>query len=143
MDPQGYACPMGAHIRRMNVRDSRVSRIMNRRLIIRRGGTYGSYLPDDQPDDGANRGIAVFGGCADLARQFEFLISVWANDPEFHELNERDPFAGSIDGPFQVTIPKRPIKKKVKGLNSFTTVTGGAYFFMPGIRGLKYLASLK
>ena len=84
MDPHGYACPVGSHIRRMNVRDSRVSRIMNRRLIIRRGGTYGPYLPEDAPDDGANRGIAVFGGCADLARQFEFLISVWANDPEFH-----------------------------------------------------------
>ncbi len=81
--------------RRMNVRDSRVSRIMNRRLIIRRGGTYGPYLPDDAPEDGANRGIAVFAGCADLPRQFEFLISVWANDPEFMELNEKDPFAGS------------------------------------------------
>jgi deferrochelatase/peroxidase EfeB len=143
MDPHGYACPVTSHVRRMNVRDSRVSRIMNRRLIIRRGGTYGPYLPDDAPDDGANRGIAVFGGCADLARQFEFLISVWANDPEFQELNEKDPFAGSIDGPFEMTIPKRPIKKKLKGLNAFTTVTGGAYFFLPGIKGLKYLASLK
>ena len=143
MDPHGYACPMGSHIRRMNVRDNRVSRIMNRRLIIRRGGTYGPYLPDDAPEDGANRGIAVFGGCADLARQFEFLISVWANDPEFQELNERDPFAGSIDGPFEMVIPKKPIKKKVKGLNAFTTVTGGAYFFLPGKRALKYLASLK
>lgn len=143
MDPHGYKCPMTSHIRRMNVRDSRVSRIMNRRLIIRRGGTYGPYLPDDVPDDGANRGIAVFGGCADLARQFEFLISVWANDPEFQELNEKDPFAGSIDGPFELTIPKRPIKKKLKGIKAFTTVTGGAYFFMPGIKGLKYLASLK
>jgi deferrochelatase/peroxidase EfeB len=143
MDPHGYACPMGSHIRRMNVRDNRVSRIMNRRLIIRRGGTYGPYLPDDAPDDGANRGIAVFGGCVDIARQFEFLISVWSNDPEFHELNEKDPFAGSFDGPVEMTIPKRPIKKKVKGLNAFATVTGGAYFFMPGIKGLKYLASLK
>lgn len=143
MDPHGYACPVGSHIRRMNVRDNRVSRIMNRRLIIRRGGTYGPYLPDDVEDDGANRGIAVFGGCADLARQFEFLISVWANDTEFQELNERDPFAGSIDGAFEMTIPKRPIKKKLKGLNAFTTVRGGAYFFMPGIKGLKYLASLK
>jgi deferrochelatase/peroxidase EfeB len=143
MDPRGYACPMGAHIRRMNVRDSRVSRIMNRRLIIRRGGTFGPHLPDDAPEDGANRGIAVFGGCADLTRQFEFLISVWANDPEFLELNERDPFAGSIDGKFEMTIPKKPIKKKITGLNAFTTVTGGAYFFMPGIKGLKYLASLK
>ncbi len=143
MDPHGYACPVTSHVRRMNVRDSRVSRIMNRRLIIRRGGTYGPYLPDDAPDDGANRGIAVFGGCADLARQFEFLISVWANDPEFQELNEKDPFAGSNDGPFELTIPKRPIKKKLKGLNAFTTVTGGAYFFLPGIKALKYLASVK
>jgi deferrochelatase/peroxidase EfeB len=143
MDPHGYACPMGAHIRRMNVRDNRVSRIMNRRLIIRRGGTYGPHLPDDAPDDGANRGIAVFGGCADIARQFEFLIGIWANDPEFLELNERDPFAGSFHGPVEMTIPKRPIKKKVKGLNAFTSVTGGAYFFMPGIKALKYIASLK
>ncbi len=143
MDPHGYACPIGSHIRRMNVRDSGVSRIMNRRLIIRRGGTYGPYLPEDADDDGANRGIAVFAGCADLSRQFEFLISVWANDPGFEELNEKDPFAGSINGAFEMTIPKRPIKKKVKGLNAFTTVTGGAYFFLPGIKALKYLASLK
>jgi Dyp-type peroxidase family len=143
MDPHGYACPVTSHIRRMHVRDTKVSRIMNRRLIIRRGGTYGPYLPEDAPDDGANRGIAVFGGCANLARQFEFLISVWANDPEFQELNEKDPFAGSNEGPFELTIPKRPIKKKLKGLNAFTTVTGGAYFFLPGIKGLKYLASLK
>ncbi len=42
-----------------------------------------------------------------------------------------------------MTIPKRPIKKKLKGLHAFTTVTGGAYFFLPGIKALKYLASLK
>ena len=143
MDPHGYLCPLGAHIRRMNVRDERVSRIMNRRLIIRRGGTYGPGLPEGAPEDGVNRGIAIFGGCVDISRQFEFLISVWANDPEFHELNEKDPFAGSLDGPVEMTIPKRPIKKKVKGLNAFTTVTGGAYFFLPGITALKYLASLK
>jgi len=143
MDPHGYACPLGAHIRRMNVRDGRVSKIMNRRLIIRRGGTYGPHLPDDAPEDGANRGIAVFAGCADLARQFEFLISVWANDPEFLELNEKDPFIGAQDGTLDFAIPNRPIKKKLKGIPAFTTVKGGAYFFLPGITALKYLASLK
>jgi deferrochelatase/peroxidase EfeB len=143
MDPHGYACPLGAHIRRMNVRDSRVSQIMNRRLIIRRGGTYGPPLPDDAPEDGANRGVAVFAGCADLSRQFEFLISIWVNDPEFHELNERDPIIGTQDGTFDMTIPKRPVKKKLKGLPAFTTVKGGAYFFLPGIKALRYLASLQ
>ena len=143
MDPHGYACPAGSHIRRMNVRDNNVSQIMNRRLIIRRGGTYGPALPEGAPEDGKSRGVAVFAGCADLSRQFEFLISVWANDPEFRELNERDPIAGSIDGSFEFTMPKRPIKKKLKGLQAFTSMKGGAYFFMPGIKGLKYLASLK
>ena len=143
MDPHGYACPLGAHIRRMHVRDTRVSRIMNRRLIIRRGGTYGPGLPEEAPEDGANRGIAVFAGCADLSRQFEFLISIWSNDPEFHELNERDPFSGSIDGKFEITVPNRPIKKKYKGISAFTTITGGAYFFLPGIKAMHYLASLK
>ena len=143
MDPKGYACPIGAHIRRMNVRDTKVSNMMNRRLIIRRGGTYGPHLPDDAPEDGANRGIAVFAGCADLSRQFEFLLSVWANDPEFQELNERDPFIGTNDGRLDMVIPKRPIKRKLKGIPAFTNVTGGAYFFLPGIKALKYLSSLK
>jgi deferrochelatase/peroxidase EfeB len=143
MDPHGYACPVGAHIRRMNVRDKQVSQIMNRRLIIRRGGTYGPHLPDDAPEDGANRGIAVFAGCADLTRQFEFLISVWANDVGFEELNERDPFAGLQDGTLDMVMPKRPIKKKLKSIPAFTNVTGGAYFFLPSIKGLQYLASLK
>ena len=39
-----------------------------------------------------------------------------------------------------MTIPKRPIKKKITGLPAFTTVTGGAYFFLPGIRALRFLA---
>jgi Dyp-type peroxidase family len=142
VDPKGYGCPIGAHIRRMNVRDNKISQIMNRRLIIRRGGTYGPHLPDDAPEDGENRGIAVFAGCADLARQFEFLIAVWANDPTFEELNELDPFAGSHVGKYDFNVPKQPIKKKLKGIPAFTTVRGGAYFFLPGKRGLKYLASL-
>jgi Dyp-type peroxidase family len=142
MDPKGFGCPLGAHVRRMNVRDNTVSQIQHRRLIIRRGGTYGPHLPDDAPEDGANRGIAVFAGCADLARQFEFLISVWANDPEFHELKERDPFAGSIDGTMDFTVPHRPIKKILKSIPAFTSVRGGAYFFLPGKRGLQYLANL-
>ncbi|PWT98237.1 MAG: peroxidase [Bacteroidetes bacterium] len=143
MDPKGYACPVGSHIRRMNVRDNKVSQIMNRRLIIRRGGTYGPHLPEGAPEDGANRGIAVFAGCADISRQFEFLVSVWANDPEFAELGERDPFIGTQDGTFNMTIPKRPLKKTIKGLPAFTSVKGGAYFFLPGIKALHYLASLK
>jgi len=141
MDPYGYACPLGAHIRRMNPRDTAVN--VQRRKMIRRGGTYGPPLPEGAPEDGRERGIAAFIGCASLVRQFEFAMNVWANDPNFHELgNERDPIFGTHDGTFDMTIPRRPVRKKIKGLPAFTTVRGGAYFFLPGIKALRYLAKL-
>lgn len=141
MDPYGYACPLGSHIRRMNPRDTAVN--VQRRQMIRRGGTYGPPLPEGAPEDGRERGIAAFIGCASLVRQFEFAMNVWVNDPEFHELgNERDPFVGTQDGTYDITIPKRPIRKKIKGLLAFTTIRGGAYFFLPGMKALNYLANL-
>jgi deferrochelatase/peroxidase EfeB len=140
MDPYGYACPVGSHARRMNPRDT--VEHMERHKMIRRGGTYGPPLPEGAPDDGVERGIAAFVGCASLIRQFEFAMNVWVNDPNFKELgNERDPFVGTQDGSFDYSIPKRPIKKKIKGLPAFTTIRGGAYFFLPGIRALRFLAA--
>lgn len=138
-DPLGYAVPLGSHIRRMNPRDTAPN--MNRRSMIRRGATYGSHLPEGQPDDGRERGIAAFVICASLIRQFEFAQNVWVNDRNFHELgNERDPFVGLHDGTLEFKIPKRPIRRKITGLPAFTTVRGGAYFFLPGIRALHWLA---
>ena len=87
MDPFGYACPLGAHIRRMNPRDTAAN--VRQHRMIRRGGTFGPRLPDGAPEDGAERGIAAFVGCASLVRQFEFAQSVWANDPKFHEARQR------------------------------------------------------
>jgi deferrochelatase/peroxidase EfeB len=140
MDPHGYAVPVGCHIRRMNPRDTGVN--LNRRRMIRRGATYGPPLPEDAPDDGRERGIAAFVLCASLVRQFEFAQNVWINDRNFQELgNERDPIIGTQDGTLDFTIPKRPIRQKVTGLPAFTTLRGGAYFFLPGLRALRWLAS--
>ncbi len=141
MDPHGYAVPLGSHIRRMNPRDTAAN--MNRRRVIRRGGTYGPPLPEEAPEDGIERGIAAFIICASLIRQFEFAQNVWVNDRNFHELgNERDPICGNQDGTLEYKIPKRPIRKKITGLPAFTNVRGGAYFFLPGLKALRYLASL-
>ncbi|WP_319434491.1 peroxidase [Mycobacterium sp. RTGN5] len=141
MDPLGYACPLGSHARRLNPRDT--AHYMNRRRMIRRGATYGPALPDNAPDDGVERGIAAFIICADLVRQFEFAQNVWINDKTFHELgNEHDPICGTQDGTLDFTVPKRPIRKVHKGIPAFTTLTGGAYFFLPGLNGLRYLATL-
>jgi Dyp-type peroxidase family len=141
MDPHGYAVPLGSHARRLNPRDT--AHNMNRRRMIRRGATYGPALPEGAPDDGVDRGIAAFIICASLVRQFEFAQNVWINDKTFHELgNERDPICGTQDGTLEFKIPKRPIRKVHKGLPAFTTLKGGAYFFLPGLNALRYLATL-
>jgi Dyp-type peroxidase family len=141
MDPHGYACPLGSHARRLNPRDT--AHYMNRRRMIRRGATYGPALPDGAPDDGADRGIAAFIICADLVRQFEFAQNVWINDKSFHELgNERDPIGGLQDGTTDFTVPDRPIRKVHKGIPAFTSMTGGAYFFLPGLNAMRYLITL-
>src|SRR6516225_9512868 len=139
-DPHGYAVPLGSHIRRMNPRDTAAN--MNRRRMIRRGATYGPHLPEGTPEDGKERGIAAFVICASLIRQFEFAQNVWVNDRNFHELgNERDPIIGTQDGTLEFKIPKRPIRRKITGLPAFTTVRGGAYFFLPGLKALRWLAA--
>ena len=141
MDPHGYAVPLGAHARRLNPRDTAVN--MNRRRMIRRGATYGPALPEGAADDGVDRGIAAFIICASLVRQFEFAQNVWINDETFHELgNEHDPICGAQDGTLDFTVPARPIRTVHKRLPAFTTLEGGAYFFLPGIRALHYLATL-
>jgi Dyp-type peroxidase family len=141
MDPHGYAMPLGSHCRRMNPRDT--AHNMNRRRMIRRGATYGPPLPEGAPEDGVERGIAAFVICASLIRQFEFAQNVWINDKNFHELgNERDPIIGTQDGTLEFKIPKRPIRKRITGLPAFTTVRGGAYFFLPGLKALRYLSTL-
>ncbi len=140
MDPFGYACPLGSHARRLNPRDT--AHNMNRRRMIRRGATYGPALPDGAAEDGVDRGIAAFIICADLVRQFEFAQNVWINDKAFHELgNERDPICGTQDGELDFTVPKRPIRKVHKGIPAFTTLRGGAYFFLPGLSALRHLAA--
>ena len=141
MDPHGYACPVGSHIRRMNPRDTGDN--LHRHQIIRRGGTYGDLLPPDAPDDGADRGIAAFMGCGSLIRQFEFAMSVWANDPPSTDRRTRA-IPSSAPRTARSTWSSRsgPIRKKIAGIPAFTTIRGGAYLFLPGIEGLRFLAGL-
>ncbi|MGF6888144.1 Dyp-type peroxidase family [Nocardia sp. GAS34] len=141
MDPHGYACPLGAHARRLNPRDTAPN--INRHRMIRRSSTYGPALPENVADDGVERGIGMFLIGASPLRQFEFAQNVWINDTSFHELgNERDPICGTQDGSLEFKIPEKPIRQVHRSLPAFTTLRGGAYFFLPGLRALRYLAAL-
>jgi Dyp-type peroxidase family len=143
-DTTGYVTPLGAHIRRMNPRDTPIAGEVRLHRMIRRGTAYGPLLPEGViEDDGVDRGIIFAFVGAHLRRQFEFVQSEWINLGVFIGLaGARDPVAAAgADGVF--SIPRRPIPKRLKALPQFVVTRGGEYGFMPGLRALKWLAEGK
>ena len=148
-DPEGLACPIGAHIRRANPRDSLPNwpsqslATSNRHRIIRRGRKYQTPIGSE----GGKLGIQDQGLCfialnADLLRQFEFIQYTWLNNPQFNGLdNDKDPVIGDNDGSYQFTVQGMPFNCHVQGLPRFVTMKGGGYFFLPGLRALRFLAN--
>ncbi|MFE1192586.1 Dyp-type peroxidase [Streptomyces olivaceoviridis] len=144
-DDRGLRCPAGAHIRRNNPRDATIIGNARMHRIIRRGTTYGPPLPEGVlEDDGADRGlVGVFIG-AHIERQFEFIKSEWVNDGNFIGYpGEQDPVAGHHDGTGSVTIPGKPVRRRLRNLPSFVVTRGGEYCFVPGLRALRWLAELE
>ncbi|MFD7436908.1 Dyp-type peroxidase [Streptomyces sp. NPDC059861] len=144
-DDRGFRCPAGAHIRRTNPRDATIIGDARMHRLIRRGTTYGPPLPEDVlEDDGADRGlVGVFLG-AHLERQFEFIKAEWVNDGNFiGHPGEQDPVAGHHGGTGSVTIPEKPVRRRLQNLPSFVVTRGGEYCFVPGLRALRWLAELE
>jgi deferrochelatase/peroxidase EfeB len=184
-DPHGFVCPLGAHIRRANPRNSdlpcgtqdslygRLSRILgvdrikkisaysvNRdrvastrfHRLLRRGREYGPMLTQEQrmmPPLPGEPPSGLHFAClsANIGRQFEFVQSAWLHSTSFDGLSEEnDPLTGNretLSGcpAANFTIQVRDgIRHKVREVPRFTTVRGGAYFFLPGVRALRYLA---
>lgn len=138
-DARAFKTPAGSHARRMNPRDGLEFGDVNLHRMIRRGTTYGSPLPEGVlEDDGADRGIMFLFIGAHLRRQFEFVQTQWVNSGLFIAATaETDPICGP-GGSF--TIPKQPVRQRLRGLPPFAALRGGAYGFMPGLKALQWLA---
>lgn len=160
-DRDGLKCPISAHIRRTHPRDSldpepgtdQSIALDKRHRLLRRGRAYGPPVPPEEQfavgsgaasDGESPRGLHFICLCANIARQFEFVQHTWVNNPKFDGLyNEVDPLLGPRGpGGATFTVPRRPIRRRITGIPSFVTVRGGGYFFLPGRRALRYLASL-
>ena len=85
---------------------------------------------------------------ANISRQFEFIQNAWLISARFDGMSgEADPLLGNrepmpaghpTDG---FTLPQpNGISRTIAGLPTFITVRGGAYFFLPGLRALRYFA---
>lgn len=178
-DPTGSSCPLGAHVRRANprntdfpnrpgnclaklitmlgfgpkgFRDDLTSSVRFHR-ILRRGREYGIRLtlrqalaPALAGDSDPECGLNFICLNANISRQFEFLQNAWINSTKFSGLTgESDPLLGN-----RVAIPGCPVtsdftiqksgglRRRISGMPQFIKVRGGAYFFMPGIKALRY-----
>lgn len=149
-DPQGLNCPIGAHIRRSNPRDSFrpgdeiTLEINNRHRLLRRGRTF--YGKNEQGQDENGSFFMCFN--SNLERQFEFVQQTWLDSRFFH---------GGREGPDPIVTAKQEGDRHVipgasegtflemhggKGHKDFVHVVGGGYFFMPSRQALEYLSRL-
>ena len=156
-DPNGMMCPIGSHIRRANPRDDlkfeppgllqmpvrrKSLKLSKHHQIIRRGRRYLDTVQSPENPTGRDEGILFIAINADLHRQFEFMQQTWLNNPTFQALDKDiDPVAGNNDGTAGFKVQSEPCDQRVDGLPRFVSVKGGGYFFLPGIRALRFLAS--
>ncbi len=143
IDASGFGCPLGAHVRRANPRDSftpgsdRQLALTNRHRILRAGRQYAAAQP------GAKPGLMFMCLNADIGRQFEFIQQTWLLGRSFHGLGgEVDPLlrGGSRKaGFFTIHTPQGPFRLPLN--KPFVTVRGGEYFFMPGREALQALTT--
>jgi len=156
-DEDGEKCPFGSHIRRMNPRDqfeestAGVSLSLTRRhRIIRRVRSYGEDFIGSAENHTPTGEVGLLFGCfnANISKQFEFIQYTWANSPKFKRLyDDPDPIIGVRECPVtgakqNFTIPQKTVNKVIPNLQRFVTVKGGAYFFIPSIRTLKFLSTI-
>lgn len=148
-DRSGLKCPIGAHIRRANPRDSlgpnpeTALRLSKMHRIIRRGRPYGERWDPNaaNTDEKAERGMLFIALNADIAGQFEMIQHSWINNPHFNGLyTGTDPISHFPNGE-GITIQGRPINVRINRRKPFVRVRGGAYFFLPGIRALREIAA--
>lgn len=146
-DLRGRQAPFGCHIRRMNPRDTKLTRLtdVNLHRLIRRGTTYGPpYDPNalSEADDEVPRGAYFLFISAKAMATIEFLQQEWINDGNFvGARDERDPIIGLQEDGATFTIPRDPVRRLVRGIDTFNVLRGGEYFFMPSMSGLNWLAN--
>jgi len=147
-DQHGEKVPFGAHIRRMNPRDTALTRLTDVKLhrLIRRGSTYGPPYREDELSEEADtivRGAYFLFISAKAMATMEFLQQEWINDGDFIGAgDERDPIIGTQQDGATFTIPHRPVRRRCHRLETFNVLRGGEYFFMPSISGLNWIANL-
>ena len=90
------------------------------------------------------RGLHFLCLVGDLSRQYEFVQHSWINDPVFNGLHDdTDPLVAPRATRGSTFVePAEPVSRRHRDLPEFVRVRGGAYFFLPGLAALRYLAEI-
>jgi Dyp-type peroxidase family len=147
-DHDGRQVPLGSHMRRMNPRDTEMAVLadVNIHRIIRRSTTFGAPYDADAlspEDDETPRGLYFLFISAKAMATMEFLQQEWINNGNFMNLGgERDPNVGLQEDGAVFTIPREPVRRRIHGIDTFSVLRGGEYFFLPSLSALRWLADL-
>jgi deferrochelatase/peroxidase EfeB len=96
-----------------------------------------------EADDQVARGTYFLFIGAKAMDTIEFLQQEWVNDGNFMGLGgERDPIIGLQEEAATFTIPLDPVRRRVRGIETFNVLRGGEYFFMPSLSALRWLGEL-
>ena len=121
--------------------------------LLRRGRTYGPALTPEKAvaknARKAERGLHFICLGANILRQFEFVQHAWLMQSKFAGLaGESDPLLGNRE-PLHGGEPTDRFSQPQQGapaicqqgLPQFVSVRGGGYFFMPGLKALRFIAT--
>jgi len=141
----GFRCPAVAHIRKINPRDDTTdigTEDTLSKMILRRGLIFG---PDFEADPEAERGLLFLSYQTSIDLQFIFLQKSWANSVKRPTDSGHDPIIGKSslpNGKRQGRLPISPGKEIQFEFNGdWVETSGGGYFAVPGISGLRSILS--
>jgi len=154
-DPIGLTCPMTAHIRKVNTRDTSNDAggtfASFQQRLLRRGLPYGPPLDNpldpNAPDPAnGNRGLIFLSYHASIENQFEFLRNRWMSN----RFSPRNPSGDDIVIGLNGNVGQDRVRKAMVFDNNakavdvstgdqWITPTGGGYFFCPSLSAIEHV----
>ncbi|WP_346825106.1 Dyp-type peroxidase (plasmid) [Ralstonia solanacearum] len=153
-DPAGLICPVAAHIRKVNLRDSSSdlggATTNQTRRIFRVGIPFGAPLPEtarygEAPDPvSGKRGLLFLSIQTSLEEQFEFLQARWINDDTRPKMPGGHDMIVGQNGATERGVRRCSVfadfaQAQVSASAQFVIPTGGAYLFVPSLSTLRHV----
>jgi len=140
------ACPLGAHIRKVNPRAGAKDRQLRR--ILRRGAPFGTPYVEGEAPPPRGRGLVFLAYMTNAREQFGMLATDWMNNANApagrggHDMLVGQVSAGA-SRVFDLRRDPPPAEITADPAETWVHMTGGAFLFAPSIGALRALAEIE